>query len=84
MSGIVRLCSKLWNAEPIIMALLGSAAVWAGLFSLLAAFGHPLTDQQQHALVAIATAIAAILARSKAIAPDTHQEAINNIQKVTP
>lgn len=77
----MNIAARCWNAEPILVALLGSAAVWGGIFSLLAAFGHPLTDDQQHALVGLAIVLAGLLARSKVVAPDTHAQIISDIQK---
>ncbi len=56
---------RLWNAEPVLMAIVGNGAVWMALFTLAAAFGHPVPDPQRDALVGFGTLVAGIVARSQ-------------------
>lgn len=57
--------TSLWSTEPVLVstggALLASIPVWSAVFTLLAAFHHPLTPDQQAAIVGVITAVGAIL-----------------------
>lgn len=50
--------SSFWAAQPLISTLLGSAIFWPALFRVLAAFGHPLSHEQQDAVSGLAILIA--------------------------
>lgn len=56
---------RLWNAEPVLVAIIGNGAVWMALFAAAAAFGHPIPDPQRDALVGLGTVLAATVARSQ-------------------
>ena len=70
--------ARFWKAEPVLLSLLGSGGLWMALFALLNAFGHPLTPQQQTALLGVLTALGGLVGRSQVTAPDT----LADIQKV--
>lgn len=56
---------RLLKAEPVLATLVGSSALLPAIFLTLSAFGYPLTDQQQHAVVALVAALGALLVRSQ-------------------
>lgn len=68
--------TRFYKAEPIIALLLGNAALWPTVFSVLSAFGHPLTDSQQQAIVGVSALISTLIARASVVAPDTHEEVL--------
>lgn len=55
----------LWTTEPILVALLGSGALWMAVFGVMAAFGHPLTPTQQTALLALLAVLGGVIGRSQ-------------------
>lgn len=57
--------SAIWNSEPILVTLVGSAAFWPALFFLLRAFGLPLTHDQQDALAGFGVLVGTLVARSR-------------------
>lgn len=57
--------TNLWDKEPVLLSLVGSGAVWVAVFAVMAAFGHPLTADQQTALLALLGAIGGIVGRSQ-------------------
>ena len=65
--------TRLYQAEPILVLLLSNAALWPTVFSVLSAFGHPLSDSQQQAIVAVSALISTLIARQSVVAPDTHE-----------
>lgn len=56
---------KFWQTEPLLLSALGSGALWLAIFSLLSAFGHPLTGQQQTALLGLVAVIGTLIGRSQ-------------------
>ena len=54
-----------WAKEPVLLSIVGSGAVWAAIFAVMAAFGHPLTSEQQTALLALLGVIGALVGRSQ-------------------
>ena len=71
---------KLLRAEPILTALFTNAAFWPTVFMAASAFGHPIPDNQQHALIAIAGLITAVILRQNMSAPDTVSEQLADIK----
>lgn len=63
--------TRLWNAEPTLVTLLGSAAFWPAVFELFAAFNHPFTDGQQHAVAVFGVLVAGLIIRSQVSSPAT-------------
>ena len=57
--------AQLWANEPLVLSMLGSGAVWGALFAVASAFGHPLTPQQQTALLALVGVIGGFVGRSQ-------------------
>lgn len=55
----------LWSVEPVVMSMLGSGAVWAAVFVVMDAFGHPLTPHQQTALLGLLGVVGTLVGRSK-------------------
>ncbi len=55
----------IWAREPVIVALLGSAAFWPALAVFLNAFWHPLTPLQVQALLGLGTVIAGAVMRAQ-------------------
>jgi hypothetical protein len=62
---------RIYQSEPILLLLAANTAILPSVFSLLSAFNHPLTDAQQHAIVGVAAAISALIARQSVVSPST-------------
>lgn len=71
---------RLWRAEPILVALVTNAAFWPTAFELAAVFHHPVSDPQQHALIAASALITSVVLRQTVTAPDTAHQQIADIQ----
>jgi hypothetical protein len=54
---------NLLRAEPILSILVANTTLLPSIFAVFAAFGHPLSDPQQHAIVGLASVVSAIIAR---------------------
>jgi len=63
----------MYQSEPILVLLAANSAILPSVFALLAAFNHPLTDAQQHAIVGLAAVVSAILARQSVVSPSNAQ-----------
>ena len=74
--------TKILRAEPILSALITNAAFWPTVFMAASAFGHPIPDNQQHALIAIAALISAVVLRQNMSAPDTVQQELSDIKSI--
>ena len=57
----------LWDREPALVTLLGSAAFWPALFALLSSFGHGLTSTQETAVAGFAILLAGYIIRSNVV-----------------
>lgn len=71
--------TKLWRAEPVIVSLLTNAAFWPTAFTLASAFGHPIADGQQHALIGASALLTAAIVRQNVTAPDTAKQQLADI-----
>lgn len=60
-----KIVQSFWASEPILVALVGSGAVWGAVFALCAAFGHPLAPSQQTALLGLLGALGAVVGRTQ-------------------
>jgi cytochrome c oxidase assembly factor CtaG len=70
---------KLWRAEPVIVSLLTNAAFWPTAFTVASAFGHPIADGQQHALIGASALISGLIVRQNVVAPDTADQHIADV-----
>lgn len=71
---------RLFGSEPILVLLAGGTGLMTAIFQVLAAFGYPLTDAQQHALAGLAVAVGAFIARAFVVSPATHQSELTQQQ----
>ena len=72
--------TRLWRAEPILVGLFTNAAFWPTAFEMAAVFHHPISDPQQHALIATSALITSVVLRQAVTAPDTAQQQIADIK----
>jgi len=72
-----------YQAEPILMLLAANSAVLPAIFGVMSAFGHPLNDTQQRAVVELAAVVTAFVARQSVVAQDTHSKAVAEQQMAT-
>lgn len=69
-----------WHAEPVLVGLITNAAFWPSVFALASAFGHPISDGQQHALMGASAVITSVILRQTVTAPDTAKQQVADIQ----
>lgn len=68
--------TRIYQAEPILVLLFGNAGLWTAVFTLMSAFGHPLTDSQQHAIIGLAVVVSALIARGSVASQATVQKQV--------
>lgn len=71
--------TKLWRAEPVIVSLVTNAAFWPTAFTVASAFGHPIPDGQQHALIGASALISGLIVRQNVTAPDTMKQQLADV-----